>query len=254
MDQAVQQSTAGLHRPAALLEIRPEHISPALDVLLERAQAAAARAEDPSTPADWANAVEALPGRHRARWAAAWGVVGHLSAVADLPGTAQGTSPENPPRMTEFWSSLGQSLALMKSTRRMNALPVPEFAGTDAARHQLTENELLASARAAPSCPRDKKPALAEIRREQQAQLLQGLFRPCAGCHHNGLRASSWRIRHAWAGAGLPEDAARKPRATPPRKTARPAGSSRCTSRPVSPCCTHADDRALRQTLYEAST
>ena len=32
-------------------EIRPEHISPALDVLLAQAQAAVARAEDSATPA-----------------------------------------------------------------------------------------------------------------------------------------------------------------------------------------------------------
>ncbi len=84
MDQAVNNPLLDFTDLPRFSEIRPEHISPALDVLLERAQAAAARAEDPSTPADWANAVEALEAATEPL-GRAWGVVGHLSAVADTP-------------------------------------------------------------------------------------------------------------------------------------------------------------------------
>ncbi len=97
-------------------EIRPEHISPALDVLLERAQQAVARAEDPATPADWANAVQALEAATEPL-GRAWGVVSHLSAVADTPELRKAHA-ENLPRMTEFWSSLGQSLALYDKYKR----------------------------------------------------------------------------------------------------------------------------------------
>ena len=40
-------------------EIRPEHITPALDILLEKAQAAIDHATDAATPATWADVVDA---------------------------------------------------------------------------------------------------------------------------------------------------------------------------------------------------
>ncbi len=47
-------------------DIRPEHVTPALDVLLANATAAVERAAEPSTPASWADVVEPGRARHRA--------------------------------------------------------------------------------------------------------------------------------------------------------------------------------------------
>ena len=91
-------------------EIRPEHVTPALDTLLDEANRAVDAASAPATPATWADVVETLE-RATEPLGRAWGIVGHLNAVADTPElrTAYG---ENLPRVTEFWSSVGQNLAL----------------------------------------------------------------------------------------------------------------------------------------------
>ena len=41
-------------------EIRPEHVTPALDVLLANASAAVERASEPATPASWVDVVETV--------------------------------------------------------------------------------------------------------------------------------------------------------------------------------------------------
>src|ERR1700682_3322099 len=65
-------------------EIRPEHVTPALDVLLADANAAVERASAPDTPSTWAELVAPVE-RATEPLSRAWGVVGHLNAVADTP-------------------------------------------------------------------------------------------------------------------------------------------------------------------------
>ena len=65
-------------------DIRPEHITPAIDVLLERAAAAVAKVKDLATPVSWNTVVTALEDATEPL-GRAWGVVGHLSAVVDTP-------------------------------------------------------------------------------------------------------------------------------------------------------------------------
>src|SRR5207253_11154319 len=119
-----------------------------------------------ATEATWTNAVEALEAATEPL-GRAWGVVGHLSAVADTPPLRQAHA-DNLPRMTEFWSSLGQSLALYDKYKAIAASP--EFATMSAARRQLMENELRGFRLGGAELPEDKKPRFAAIQ-EQQAQL-----------------------------------------------------------------------------------
>ena len=100
-------------------EIRPEHVTPALDVLLADAQAAIDRALDPQTPATWTDVVEATE-RATEPLSRAWGIVGHLNAVADTP-ELRAAYGENLPRVTEFWSSVGQNLALFEKYKAIAA-------------------------------------------------------------------------------------------------------------------------------------
>ncbi len=98
----------------------------------------------------------------------AWGVVGHLSAVADTPELRK-VHPTTCPARREFWSSwLGQNLALFEKYKAVAA--GPEFAGLTPARKQLLENELRGFRLGGAELPEDRKPRFAEIQ-EQQAQL-----------------------------------------------------------------------------------
>jgi len=243
MDQAINNPLLDFTDLPRFSEIRPEHISPALDVLLERAQAAVARAEDPATPSDWANAVEALEavteplGR-------AWGVVGHLSAVADTPELRKAHA-ENLPRMTEFWSSLGQSLALYEKYKALAASP--EFGGMSAARHQLIENELRGFRLGGAELPEDRKPRFAEIQ-EQQAQLSKAFSDHVL----DATNAYALFIEDPARLAGLPEDAQEAARHAA-EKDGKPGWKFTLHFPSYFPVLQYADDRALRQTLYEAN-
>ncbi|WER44574.1 M3 family metallopeptidase [Cupriavidus sp. WKF15] len=243
MDQALNNPLLDFTDLPRFSEIRPEHISPALDVLLERAQAAVARAEDPATPSDWASAVEALEavteplGR-------AWGVVGHLSAVADTPELRKAHA-ENLPRMTEFWSSLGQSLALYEKYKALAASP--EFAGMSAARHQLIENELRGFRLGGAELPEDKKPRFAEIQ-EQQAQLSKAFSDHVL----DATNAYALIIEDPARLSGLPEDAQEAARHAA-EKDGKAGWKFTLHFPSYFPVLQYADDRALRQTLYEAN-
>lgn len=91
-------------------DIKPEHVTPALDVLLADAKAAVDHASAPETPATWRDIVESVE-RASERLSRAWGVIGHLNAVADTP-ELRAAHAENLPRVTEFSASVGQNLAL----------------------------------------------------------------------------------------------------------------------------------------------
>ncbi|SOY58184.1 M3 family metallopeptidase [Cupriavidus taiwanensis] len=224
-------------------EIRPEHISPALDVLLERAQQAVARAEDPATPADWANAVQALEAATEPL-GRAWGVVSHLSAVADTPELRQAHA-ENLPRMTEFWSSLGQSLALYDKYKALAASPA--FAGMSAARHQLIENELRGFRLGGAELPEDKKPRFAEIQ-EQQAQLSKAFSDHVL----DATNAYALIIEDEARLSGLPDDVREAARHAA-EKDGKAGWKFTLHFPSYFPVLQYADDRALRQTLYEAN-
>jgi oligopeptidase A len=119
-------------------EIRPEHVTPALDVLLADAAAAVERAALPVTPASWADVVEPVE-RATEPLSRAWSVVGHLNAVADTP-ELRAVYGENLPRVTEFWSSVGQNLALYEKYKTLNASD--EFAALSSERQKILSNAL----------------------------------------------------------------------------------------------------------------
>ncbi|AZG14733.1 M3 family metallopeptidase [Cupriavidus pauculus] len=224
-------------------EIRPEHIGPALDVLLAQAQAAVDRAEDSATPATWLTAVEALEAATEPL-GRAWGVVGHLSAVADTPELRKAHA-DNLPRMTEFWSSLGQSLALYEKYKAVAA--GPEFAGLSPARKQLLENELRGFRLGGAELPEDSKPRFAEIQ-EQQAQLSKAFSDHVL----DATNAYALYVEDEARLAGIPADAQEAARLAA-EKDGKAGWKFTLHFPSYFPVLQYADDRALRQTMYEAS-
>jgi oligopeptidase A len=146
-------------------QIRPEHITPALDVLLEKAQAAIDHATDPATSATWADVVEATEAATEPL-SRAWGIVGHLNAVADTPElrTAYG---ENLPRVTEFWSSVGQNLALFEKYKAIVASPA--YAALSDERKKILDNALRDFRLSGAELPEDQKPRFSELQERQAA-------------------------------------------------------------------------------------
>lgn len=86
-------------------QIRAEHIGPAIDALLSEAATALETVTQPDFPASWEETTQVLDVATE-RFGKAWGVVGHLSGVADSP-EIRAAYNEALPKVTEFFTRLG---------------------------------------------------------------------------------------------------------------------------------------------------
>ena len=86
-------------------QIKPEHVTPALDTLLAEAETALSKVVGPDVPPDY-DALSLLLDVATEKLGRAWGAVGHLNAVADTP-ELRAAFNENLPRITEFYTRLG---------------------------------------------------------------------------------------------------------------------------------------------------
>jgi oligopeptidase A len=102
-------------------EIRPEHVSPALDRLLADAEAALEQAVGDAVPADYL-ALSALLDVAVERLRCAWGAVGHLQAVADTPAL-RAAHAENLGRVTGLFTRLGADERLYAKYKAVAASP-----------------------------------------------------------------------------------------------------------------------------------
>ena len=86
-------------------QIRPEHVKPAMDVLLELSSKALEQVTADDFPARW-EAIAQILDVQTEKLGRAWGVVSHLNSVADTPDLRSAFN-EALPRVTEFWTRLG---------------------------------------------------------------------------------------------------------------------------------------------------
>ena len=117
-------------------DLKPEHVTPAVDQLLAegRATTAAVTHASPS----WDAFVAPLEDANE-RVARAWGQVSHLHAVLDSPALRE-VYNANLPKVTAFHTDLGQDERLFSRYRAL--ADAPGFASLDAARKKLVENTL----------------------------------------------------------------------------------------------------------------
>jgi oligopeptidase A len=123
---------------AAYSEVKPEHITPAIQFLLKHAQAAVDTATDPKTSSSWDALAEPLEDATEAL-GRSWGVISHLNSVADTP-ELRSAYGEMLPEVTAFFSSLGQNLALYQKFKELKNSP--DFAKLNRAQKKVIENSL----------------------------------------------------------------------------------------------------------------
>ena len=123
---------------AAYSEVKPEHITPAIQFLLGHAQNAVDTATDVKTPSIWEKLAEPLEDATEAL-GRSWGVISHLNSVADTP-ELRAAYGEMLPEVTAFFSSLGQNLALYKKFKELKNSP--DFAKLNRAQKKVIENSL----------------------------------------------------------------------------------------------------------------
>ncbi|KVW44606.1 M3 family metallopeptidase [Burkholderia ubonensis] len=223
-------------------EIRPEHVTPALDTLLADAKRAVDAASASATPATWADVVEAVE-RATEPLGRAWGVVGHLNAVADTP-ELRAAYGENLPRVTEFWSSVGQNLALYEKYKAIAASA--EYATLSVERKKILDNALRDFRLSGAELPEDQKPRFAELQ-EQQAALSKAFSDHVL----DATNAYAHVAQDEAELAGLPGDAIEAAREAA-QKDGKDGWKFTLHFPSYFPVLQYADNRALRETLYRA--
>ena len=98
--------------------VSPGDVSPAIDVLLERANTALETVTAPDFPALWPDMARVLDVATE-QLGRAWGIVSHLNSVADTP-ELRAAYNEALPRVTEFWTRLGADERLYAKYKAMD--------------------------------------------------------------------------------------------------------------------------------------
>jgi len=222
--------------------IAPEHITPAIDVLLQDCRSIVARVTAPTTPASWDSIVEPLDNAME-RLGRAWGAVSHLNAVVDTP-QLRAQYNANLPRLTQFWTELAQNEALYGKYKAIAARD--DFAALPAARRRVIGNELRDFRLGGAELPPPEKERLRAIR-ERQSQLSTRFAENVL----DATNAFELLIDDAAQLAGLPADTLQMLREAA-QDDAKPGYKLTLHAPSYLPVLQYADDRDLRERLYRA--
>ena len=221
-------------------ELKPEHVAPALDHLLAEGRATAERALQ--AEAAWEAFVAPLEDANE-RIGRAWGQVAHLHAVLDSP-ELRAAYNETLPKVTQYWTELGQNHGLFEGYKKLRA--APEFERFSAPRKKIIDNALRDFRLGGAELPPDKKPRFAAIEEE-----LARLYARFSENILDATKAYSIVVDEKRI-AGIPADDL-----AAAREAAQKEGSSgwKFTLHAPSylPVMQYADDRSLRETLYRES-
>ncbi|MDO8958825.1 MAG: M3 family metallopeptidase [Rhodocyclaceae bacterium] len=223
-------------------DITPEHVAPAVRQLLDENRALLAQLEQPATPATWNDFVQPMTDAGE-RLGRAWGVVGHMHGVNDVPEWRE-TYNALLSEVTRFFAELGQNLALFQ---KFKALAVgPEYATLSPTRQRIIDNEIRDFRLAGAELPADQKPRFQAIQEEFSAL--------AAKFSENLLDATN---AHAeWVTdeqrlAGLPDDVKVAARAAAERDD-KPGWKFTLRAPAYMPVMQYAEDRDLRARMYRA--
>ncbi|TFV91849.1 M3 family peptidase [Oxalobacteraceae bacterium OM1] len=223
--------------------VKPEHVSPAIDALLEENRAVVARLEGPMQEVSWASFVEPLEDSTE-RLGRAWSIIGHMNAVVDTP-ELRAAYNENLPKVTEFWTELGQNLALFEKYKALRASK--EYDTLAPARKKIIENALRDFRLGGAELPDDKKQRFAEIQERQAALATRFSENVLDATNDYALFVDSEADL-----AGLPDDAKQAARATAERD-GKPGYKFTLHFPSYFPILQYADKRELRETIYRAN-
>jgi oligopeptidase A len=142
--------------------IQPEHVKPAITQLLADGRALIERLTAAATPATWTDFAGALSDGLEG-FGRAWGVVGHLHSVNDVPAWREAYN-EMLPEVSRFYSELGQNLKLFDKYRALKASPA--YATLSREQKKVVDNEIRDFRLGGAELPEDQKPRFQAIMEE----------------------------------------------------------------------------------------
>lgn len=217
--------------------IAPADVAPAMNILLERANAALDTVTAPDFPATW-EAIARVLDVATEELGRAWGAVSHLNSVADTP-ELRAAYNEALPRVTEFWTRLGADERLYAKYKAIDP------ATLNAEQRQAWKNAVRNFVLSGAELQGAAKERFAQIQ-ERQAELSQKFS-------ENALDATDAFAYYAREDelTGLPDDVRQAARAA-----AQAEGKEGYKLTLKMPCylpvMQFAESSALRQTLYRA--
>lgn len=224
-------------------DIRAEHVSPAIASLLEENRAVIAKLEKNRAAVTWDNFVVPLENATE-KLGRAWGVVSHLNAVVDTP-EMRAAYNENQPAITEFWTELGQNLALFAGYKALQS--APEFAALPEARKTIVQNAIRDFRLSGAELPEDKKQRYAEIQERQAALSTRFSENLLDATNGYGLF-----IEDTAELKGLPEDILQAAK-TAAEADNKPGHKFTLHFPSYYPLLQYAENRTVRETIYRAN-
>ncbi len=134
--------------------IQPEHVAPAVTQLLAENRALVERIAAPETPASWDGFAQPLIDAGE-RLSRAWGIVGHLHSVNDVPAWRDAYNAMLP-EVSRFYAEVGQNLALFRKYKKLRESDAYE--ALSPARKRIVDNEVRDFRLSGAELPDDQKP------------------------------------------------------------------------------------------------
>ncbi|MCL4725210.1 MAG: M3 family metallopeptidase, partial [Rhodocyclaceae bacterium] len=220
--------------------VRPEHVTPAIAELLAENRALLARLE--TAPATWADfAAPFFDGAERL--SRAWGVVGHLHAVMDVPDWREAYNA-NLPEVTRFFAELGQNQHLFAQFKALKASP--GYTQLSAAQQRIVEHEIRDFRLSGAELPEADKPRFQAIQEELaslQAKFSENLL--------DATNAFAEIVTDEAELAGIPADVVEAARAAA-EKDGKQGWKFTLHMPSYLPAMQYAESRRLREALYRA--
>nr|WP_228518858.1 M3 family metallopeptidase [Methylophilus sp. 13] len=223
-------------------DIRPEHVSPAIDQLLTEGRALVERLATASETPDWQNFVQPIED-YSERLSRSWGPVGHMNAVVNTPELREAYN-ENLAKLTDFYSDLSQDERLYAKYKAIQASA--GYAQLSRAQRKIIDNEVRGFKLGGAELPPAEKVRFKEI--AEQLSKLGSKF-------EENILDTTNDFKHLVTDAaeltGLPEDALQA--AAEAAKAEEKTGYLFTLHFPsYMPVMQYCDNRALRETLYRA--
>jgi oligopeptidase A len=223
--------------------VKPEHVAPAIDQLLTENRVLIEKLQAPATPATWDVFVQPMTDAGE-RLGRAWGIVGHLHSVNDVPEWREAYNAQLP-HVSSFYADLGQNLALFAKYKALR--DSTEYATLSPTRKRIIDNDV-----------RDFRLSGAELRDDQKPrfkQIQEELSALAAKFSENVLDATNaygeWIEDEALL-AGIPDDAKAAAR-NAAEKEGKPGWKFTLHQPSYIPVLQYADNRDLRARMYRAS-
>ncbi len=222
--------------------ITPSDVQPAIDLLLANNRALVERLTSDEVAATWSTFAAPLADEIE-QLSRAWGVVGHLHSVNDIPEWREaynGMLPE----ASRFFAELGQNLKLFAKYKAMRESA--EYATLTPAQRKIVDNEIRDFRLSGAELPEDQKPrfqAISEELASLSAKFSENLL--------DATNAFAQFVTDEAKLAGIPDDVRQAAREAA-EKDGKPGWKFTLHMPSYLPVMQYAEDRELRATMYRA--